>query len=184
MPSLPAKGQSRKPKNGGENNSPLLFGADPRNLILSFILFLITLSYILPAYSAIGSFIAVSFSILIIIYTIAYGMMHRSRTARPKTSAITAASFYLSILLFISATILYISLGQASLYNFFQIEYIASYLVMFLLLFFILQLYFYSKDKRVRFSVIAIAIVLIAIYFTPYLVNYKADDEEKYGEIE
>ncbi len=177
--SLPAKAIAERPS-GSAGRKPLpLYGADPRNLALSFILFLITVGYLLPEYSAAGSCLVIVFAALLIIYTIAYGLgLHKPGR---KTRAATAASFYTSILLFIVATALYISLGQASIVNFFQLQYVVSYLVMFLLLFFILQLYFYTKDRRIKLSVIAIVVILVAIYFTPHFINYQTDDEVVIG---
>lgn len=158
---------------GRDSGSLPFLGNDARFLILSFILFIITLSYNTAAYSASGAAIDVAFSIVAVAYVACHGLSRRSKAAAQASKAL----FVLSVLLFIAGTWLHISLGQLSIHDFSEIEYLGAYLAMFILLFAIIQIFFYTNDWRIRSLVIIVIVLLVAAYFLPSTTGYKPDDE-------
>lgn len=158
---------------GRDKRSLLFLGNESKFLILSFILFVIATGYNIQAYSNLGSAIMVAFSASIFAYLISYGLSNKFHQLKIASSALMAAS----LTLFIIATYILAS-TQNTLANYLSIaEYLSVYLLILLLLFAVLQVYFYTRDWRIRTIVIVIAIALTALYFFHGFVQYHADDE-------
>ena len=158
---------------GRDKGSLLLLGNDSRLLILSFILFIITVSYNTSVYSAKGTAIDVAFSAVAALYVISYGLSGRSESFSIASSIL----FMLSLLLFVAGTWLHIGLGQLSMHDFSELEYLVAYLVIFLLIFAIIQIFFYIKDWRVRSIISIVVVLLLVLYFIPSTTSYMVDDE-------
>ena len=158
---------------GRDKGSLLFLGNDSRLLILSFILFIITISYNNSVYSTIGAAIDVVFSVVAFLYVVSYGLSVRSKLFQIASSIL----FILSLLLFIAGIWLHISLGQLSMRDFSELEYLGAYLAIFLLVFAIIQIVFYTRDWRVRSIVAVVVVILAALYFMPRSTSYMVDDE-------
>ena len=158
---------------GRDKGSLLFLGNDSRFLILSFILFIITISYNTSVYSAKGAAIDVVFSVVAALYVISYGLSGQSKSFSIASSVL----FALSLSLFIAGTWLHITLGQLSMRDFSELEYLSAYLVMFLFTFAIIQIFFYIKDWRVRSILAVVVVFLVALYFMPSATSYMVDDE-------
>ncbi len=149
-----------------------ILGAGSKSIAVSFILFSIALSYSLPAFPYYGTLLISSFILVIIAYSILYGIY------LSKPSALLGRSvsllFVLSIILFLLSTTLYLFLGQTSVSGLHNLLNITAYFMMLLLLFFIIEIYFYS-GRKFKPSVIIVIVLLVAIYFS--VIYYYADDE-------
>lgn len=153
----------------------LFFCADSRKLVFSFLLFFISLTYVSATWSGASSLLMAAFCAIIITYACAYGTFVRTKSGF--SSKVSTASFYASILLFLLLTSIAISSSQLSIRYLFLAINTAGYAIMFLFLFFILQLFFYTKNPKARFAIILAAFLITAVYFAFATIKYVADDE-------
>ena len=148
-------------------------GNDSKFLVLSFILFVVATGYNIQAYSRIGSVIMVAFSAVIVSYLISYGLSDRFNSLK----IISSASLVMSVVLFLLATYT-IASTQSLLVNYLSFaEALVVFVLVLLFLFSVLQIYFYTRNWKVRLAVIAIAVALVATYFFHGFLHYHVDDE-------
>lgn len=164
-----------KSEENGERKSLLFFCINPASLVLSLILFLICLSYNLPVSSNLGFAIIILYSFIMIFYTIVYGINLRRPTA--SLSGFAAASFCISIALFLASTILFLPVSQSMQGKIIMALNFGTYFIMFSLIFFIARLYFLSKNRESQLIVIAAVVAIVAIFFVLAVATFNPDDE-------
>ncbi len=153
-------------------NLRLFFAKEPRRLVISLILFSISLTFSIAYFSNIGAAVMAVYSMVIIAYMMVYGLQ---KNAQNNESRSLSYLFLLSAVLFIIATCLLIVNGAAGLSQLSYAQYTFIHFLLFIPIFFMLQLYLYIKNKKVKIALMALIVLIIAIYFT-YLI-FVADDE-------
>ncbi len=130
----------------------------------------------LPSLSVVGAITESVFSVIIVLYAVAYGIWLRKKNAR--YAHLSSLMLLLSVLLFTSSLLIYYTHGMLNVYSILiPLVIIGSFFILLLPLFFILAVLSHVRSRKVVLILSSIVIVAVIAYFI-FMSSSLLDDEE------